>query len=200
MTKTILCFGDSITDANRDKSDPMSLGNGYVMMLSKRFHTHQVINRGISGNRTHDLVSRLFEVTQETPDIISILIGINDVWHKHAWQIETTTDTFKENMITILDHLKASLPKAQLILVSPFILPMGAYLPAMRLELDEEIQILEDLSKRYETPFVPLQSIFYEEMTKTSMASLTLDGVHPTDLGHQVIADHLESVIKDHLD
>ncbi len=197
MTKTILFFGDSITDANRDRNDLLSLGSGYVNMLSHRLEGHKVINLGISGNRTHDLVSRLHEVVHESPDIISILIGINDVWHKHEWQIETNTNEFKCHMTTILDALKASLQKAHVILVSPFILPMGAYLPGMRPDLDEEIRILSDLSTRYQIPFVPLDSVFFEAMRTTPMEALTFDGVHPTELGHKVIADQLEPVIKD---
>ena len=83
----VLFQGDSITDCSRDKNDIPSLGNGYPKIIANIYHTMfpkreiTFVNKGISGNRVRDLLSRYDQdFLAIKPDFISILIGINDVW------------------------------------------------------------------------------------------------------------------------
>ena len=85
----ILFQGDSITDADRDREDPHNLGNGYpkdaARFLKEKFPEidFEFIDLGISGNQTIDLVNRLqSDFIDIQPDIVSILIGVNDTWHR----------------------------------------------------------------------------------------------------------------------
>ena len=86
--KVILFQGDSITDAGRDRANKFGLGKGYPNFVSghlgaKYPYQFQYINRGISGNRVVDLYARIkMDMINLKPDYMSILIGINDVWHE----------------------------------------------------------------------------------------------------------------------
>lgn len=80
---TLLFQGDSVTDCGRSREDTTDLGPGYPRFaaeeLAKRYPNLRVINRGISGNRSGDLVARWEEdCLALKPDLLSILIGIND--------------------------------------------------------------------------------------------------------------------------
>ena len=88
----LLFQGDSITDAGRDKRDFHDLGNGYpkyaaeLLKESNPEINFDFINLGISGNRTGQLFDRLYpDAIALQPDVISILIGINDIWHRGAF-------------------------------------------------------------------------------------------------------------------
>ena len=87
----ILFFGDSITDAGRNREAPESisgLGVGFVRVVADRLigktaNKYEILNRGNSGNRIVDLYSRIkMDCWNYAPDVISILIGVNDVWHE----------------------------------------------------------------------------------------------------------------------
>ena len=87
----ILFQGDSITDAGRDKRNYHDMGKGYpkfaTELIKEAFPStdFEFINMGISGNRTDQLFDRLYpDAIAFEPDVISILIGINDVWHRHG--------------------------------------------------------------------------------------------------------------------
>ena len=111
----ILFQGDSITDAGRDRRNYFHMGSGYpkyAVRYIKEAHPDadiEFINLGISGNRTGQLFDRLYpDAIALQPDIISILIGINDVWHRHDHGMIATTDAQIElNYRTILTELKA---------------------------------------------------------------------------------------------
>ena len=81
----ILFIGDSITDCGRlEENTP--LGNGYVKMFSDIMTVRepekeiQIVNRGISGQTISELKERWHDdVLNNSPDWLSIKIGINDV-------------------------------------------------------------------------------------------------------------------------
>ena len=87
----IVFLGDSITDAGRNATHYMpnfKYGYGYVFLVRAALYKkdplkYNVINVGISGNRIVDLYARIkADVWNHNPDVLSILIGINDVWHE----------------------------------------------------------------------------------------------------------------------
>ena len=112
----ILFQGDSVTDAGRDRSNPQDMGEGYpkyaAAMLQDSFpdETFEFCNLGISGHRTEDLVARLQSDFVDTQaDIVSVLIGINDVWHHYSYGILTTDEAFEANLVTIFTTIKEKL-------------------------------------------------------------------------------------------
>ena len=125
----ILFQGDSITDAGRDKRNYYHLGNGYpkyaAQLIKERNPDTNIefINLGISGNRTDQLFDRLYpDAIALNPDIISILIGINDIWHRYgAGRIMTTDDQLILNYRTILTKLR-EMTNAKILILSPYLL------------------------------------------------------------------------------
>ena len=128
----ILFYGDSITDASRIYDAPInsvaSYGVGYVRavageLLSKYPKKHEIINRGISGNRIVDLYSRIkIDAWNHEPDLISILIGINDIWHELARQNGVELDRFEKVYRMLIEDTLKKLPNVKIILCEPFVL------------------------------------------------------------------------------
>ena len=124
----ILFQGDSVTDAGRDRNNIHDLGGGYpkfaAAMLQDAYPSvdFEFVDLGIGGNRTENLVERLendFIAIQ--PDIVSIMIGINDVWHHYSHNILTTDSDFEKNYRVVLDALKAR-TNAKILIIQPFLL------------------------------------------------------------------------------
>ena len=125
----ILFQGDSITDAGRDRRNYHDLGNGYPKYAAKHIvEMHpdadfEFINFGISGNRTSQLFDRLYSDGIEfQPDVISILIGINDIWHRYSVARVATTDLqIETNYRAILERLKKE-TNAKIVILAPYVL------------------------------------------------------------------------------
>ena len=186
----ILFQGDSVTDAGRDRSDPHDMGNGYPRYASAMIQDSfpdtefEFINLGISGNRTEHLVERLdADFIEIQPDIVSILIGVNDVWHHYAFEyVETTDEQFEANYRKVLDNLK-SRTNARILLIQPFLLETAD--PAKQ-ELSEELArkkaIVKRLADEYADAYLPLDEVLHS-MTEEEPAYYAADGVHPTPDG-----------------
>ena len=125
----ILFQGDSITDAGRDKRNYHDLGLGYPKYAAEGIVAaypeteFEFINFGISGNRTSQLFDRLYaDGIAFQPDIISILIGINDIWHRYGGgKIATTDEQFKLNYRCILERIRKE-TNAKIVILAPFLL------------------------------------------------------------------------------
>ncbi|MGW8483387.1 SGNH/GDSL hydrolase family protein [Microbacterium sp. NPDC055903] len=190
-TRTVLFFGDSITDAGR-RDDPQGLGHGYVRVIAEHFEDVSpgtaVINRGISGNRTGDLIARLEDdVLGEAPDVVSILIGINDVWRRYDRDEATSAEQFEENLRTILTTIRDR-TQAQLVIVEPFLLPVADKLH-YREDLDPKIAVLRRLAAEFDAVFVDLDAPLTASATQSTPETVAPDGVHPSADGHRFIAD-----------
>ena len=193
----LLFQGDSITDCNRNRENPNDLGFGYVQKIQAALPNHVVINRGISGNRTIDLLMRWQTDTIDLkPDILSIFIGINEVWHYHFYQKVLTPSMFEDYYKNLLKQVKYLLPHTQIVLIEPFVLPIGVYQKSWDVELFEEQAIVRKLSHMYNTHYVPLQDILNQKLGQYRMDKIADDGVHPTDLGHDIIKEAILEVIK----
>ena len=181
----ILFQGDSVTDAHRTEG-VHDLGSGYPRLLepilSKDF---ELFNRGISGNRTCDLVDRWQEDCIDLkPDIMSILIGINDTWRKFSANDETTVEAFRNNYEYILKQVKDNF-NTKIIIMEPFVLGHEDW----RDDLNAKIEVVRVMAEKYSDAFVPLDSIINDFANKHGSDLLWEDGVHPKELGFKVIAN-----------
>ncbi len=199
MSKTILFQGDSITDCGRTCSqDPSaSLGMGYPFFISARLQAEHlgdeptVINRGISGNRVVDLYARWkMDTLNLNPDVLSILIGVNDTWHEFSYNNGVEVPRYAEFYRKLLDWTREKLPACALVLCEPFVLETGVVTPAWVNEINERRKVVKDLAEEYRTVFVPFQSVLSAAAAKAGdPAKILGDGVHPTPCGHQLMAD-----------
>ncbi|MBQ2734715.1 MAG: GDSL family lipase [Clostridia bacterium] len=198
----ILFQGDSITDAGRDKRNYHDMGKGYpkfaVEHIVEAFPDteFEFINFGISGNRTDQLFDRLYsDGIAFEPDIISLLIGINDVWHRHgANKIETTDVQIETNYRAILERLKKQ-TNAKIVMLSPFLLDSEEK-EAWRPEVERVITIVRGLADEFADAYVPLNEFFAEALkTQPEPQYYSADGVHPNDNGRAFIGKHYFNAI-----
>ncbi|MBE6628851.1 MAG: GDSL family lipase [Ruminococcaceae bacterium] len=186
--------GDSITDAKRDKRNYHDMGNGYpkyaTALIKEAFPSADIefINQGISGNRTGQLFDRLYpDAIAFEPDVISILIGINDIWHRHgSGKVETTDEQIALNYRTILTRLKAQ-TNAKIVMVAPFLLD-NEEKESWRPEVDRLIGIVRKLADEFADVYIPLDELFAEALkTQPEPQFYSGDGVHPNENGAKFI-------------
>ena len=193
----VLFQGDSITDCGRNREDDQHLGNGYPNMVAARFHALyselnvRFVNKGISGNRTIDLVNRWkADCIDLKPHIVSILIGVNDTWRRFDRNTPTSAETYRENYRRILTDVKENL-NAKIILLEPFLLPVSEEKKTIwREDLDPKIHMARELAREFDAAFIPLDGIFAAAAVKQPLQFWAADGVHPTPAGHALIAHH----------
>ena len=193
----IVFQGDSITDAGRDKRNYHDLGMGYPKFAAENIRADfpdteiEFINFGISGNRTDQLFDRLYpDAIAFDPDIVSILIGINDVWHRHGGtQIATTDAQVATNYRAILERLKNE-THAKIVMLAPFLLDDEAK-ESWRGEVDRIIAIVRELANEFADVYIPLDELFAEALkTQPEPKFYSADGVHPNDNGRAFIGKH----------
>ena len=204
----ILFQGDSITDAGRDHRNYHNLGDGYPKCAAENIRAafpntdFEFINFGISGNRTSQLFDRLYtDGIAFQPDVISILIGINDIWHRYGGsKIATTDDQIALNYRKILERIKNE-TNAKIVILAPFILDAPGK-ESMREDLVKLLSIVRGLAEEFADAYVPLDEKF-DEALKVQPEPLyySADGVHPNDNGRVFIgklyAEAIEPIIKE---
>ena len=183
----ILFQGDSVTCSSRDLDDPRDLGPGYpnfaAAMLMDSFPgvSFDFINRGIGGNRTENLLERIDkDLIEPKPDLVSILIGINDVWHRSydpENPVLTTDGQIEANYRTILERIKKE-TTAKILLIEPYLLyaPDKDY---MRDDVARLQAIVKKLADEYADAFLPLASLFDQALEDVQdPTAYSDDGVH----------------------
>ncbi len=188
----ILFQGDSITDAGRDRNDYHNLGNGYpkyaAEYLKEKYPdiNFEFIDLGISGNQTKDLVARLqSDFIDIQPDIVSILIGINDVWHHAGDKSWIPNNVFEERYRTVLSAIKEK-TNAKVMIMEPFLLPADDK-NFFREDLDPKIQIIRQLAHEYADVFLPTDGLLAYGLNNRDCFDFSGDGVHPNSLGADFI-------------
>jgi lysophospholipase L1-like esterase len=196
----ILFQGDSITDGSRNrKGDYNPLGNSYPMLIAAKYGTLyperklEFFNRGISGNKVPDLLNRWQpDALELQPTVVSILIGVNDIWHPLNGNQEVSVEKFEAGYDQLLAQTRAALPNAKIILLEPFITPGSATSSQWDVwqgHVQKFQAVVAKLGKKHHAPVVPLQRVFDEACRRAPAKYWVFDGVHPTAAGHQLIAD-----------
>ena len=191
----ILFQGDSITDAGRDKRNYHDMGQGYPKFAVENIQNafpdteFEFINFGISGNRTGQLFDRLYtDGIAFQPDIISILIGINDIWHRKH-NIFTTDEQFALNYRTILQLIREK-TNAKIVMMAPFVLDAEDK-DWLRPDLAKILPIVHQLADEFADAYIRLDLLFEEAMkTQPEPLYYSADGVHPNDNGRAFIGKH----------
>jgi lysophospholipase L1-like esterase len=194
--KTIVLFqGDSITDCNRFSLTPY--GDGYVSKVVKALPQLEIINRGISGNRVIDLKERWKEDALDLhPDVLVIMIGVNEVWHYLSYGKEYSDSQYEKDYRLILDELKHINPKLKIVMMQPFLFEVGVVKADWVAPLDRLKVIVKRIAHEKADAYIPLQEILNQATKDYSKEELLPDGVHPSDLGHQLIANEVIKVLQ----
>ena len=192
MKFKLLFQGDSITDAGRSYEDPHLLGEGYVKYAAKYLQEaypqveFEFINLGISGNQTLSLVNRLDrDFIDVQPDIVSILIGINDVWHHAEDRSWIPDEIFEERYRAVLQAIKDK-TNAKIMMLEPFLIPVEDKL-YYREDLYKKIEIERSLAREYADAYVPLDGLLASAYIGNEPTAFAADGVHPTAFGADYI-------------
>lgn len=193
--KRILFQGDSITDAGRDGESSFDMGFGYPTLVSGRIGydnpgEYEFLNRGIGGNRVVDLLARIKrDIINLKPDIMSILIGVNDVWHEIMNKNGVSAERFELIYDMIISDVLRELPNIKIMILEPFVLKnIGEDYDYFHEEVKKRAAAAKRIAEKYNLVFVSLADKF-EEMSKLAPESTwTLEGVHPTSAGHELIA------------
>jgi len=185
----VLFIGDSITDCGRLDGGPDGLGDGYVRLVAGRLPGVTVLNRGVSGDTTADLLARWRpDCLDLRPDVLSLYIGINDTWRAFDSGMPTSTGRFAANYRELLATAATALD-ARIVLVEPFVLPVTPDQDAWYADLDPKIAAIRELAAEYGLPLVPLGDVLRRVAARVGNAALAEDGVHPTPRGHEIIAE-----------
>jgi len=198
---TILFQGDSITDAGRNRgrennaNDSAALGKGYVYIIAAQLLADRssdglnIYNRGNSGNKVFQLADRWDkDCFSLKPDVLSILIGVNDIWHTLNGKYDGTVEKYENDYRALLERTKQKLPKIKLVICEPFVLRCGAVNEKWFPEFDRYRASAKKISQEFNTLFVPFQFMFDKACKETSPAYWAADGVHPTMAGASLMA------------
>jgi len=206
---TILFQGDSITDAGRDKKNEghpnhqAALGRGYPLLAgSGILGSHpdlglRIHNRGISGHKVPDLQNRWQKDTLDlSPAVLSILIGVNDIWHKINGKYEGTVESYKAGYDGLIKETKKALPNTTIVICEPFVLRCGAVKDTWFPEFDEFRAAAKEVAEANGTLWVPFQTMFDEPVAAgTKPEYWAHDGVHPSFAGHSLMAQTWRDVV-----
>ena len=201
----ILFYGDSVTDAGRNREEltkQSALGYGYVRCIADRLsddgpERHSVVNMGLSGNRIVDLYARIkWAVWNREPDLISILIGINDIWHEITAENGVDIERYEKVYRMLIEDTKKRLPNAKIVLCEPFVEEGTDTCPTDekpdRFKRFQEIYdyaaVVKKLAQEYGLYFLPLQKAFDDAVERLGVEYYIPDGVHPNVGGSALIA------------
>lgn len=180
-TKSILCFGDSIT-AGYGLDDT---NDAYPALLQQKIDSlnlnYEVINSGLSGETTAGGRSRIDWILNQDIDIFILELGAND-----GLRGVPLTET-RTNLQAIIDRVKEASPQTKIILA-------GMQLPPnMGQDYTSEFRALyTDIAEENELAFIPFILKDVGGIAKLNQS----DGIHPTAEGHKIIANTVWEVLK----
>ena len=178
------------------------MGNGYANLVKASLgsacpNAYEFINRGLSGNRIVDVYARIkADFINLNPDYASIYVGVNDTWHEISRKNGVDTDKFEKIYTMLVDEVKAACPAIRLIIMAPFVLEGAATCDTeqcpdrfyrFKTDVAEKAEACKRIAAKYNLPLVELQPAFEQACQKASAEYWTIDGVHPTICGHEII-------------
>lgn len=201
-TRSVILFqGDSITDAGRRRNEPggnqpQGLGSGYVNLAASDLLSSEpgrewiCYNRGVGGDRVSDLAARWDDdCLSLEPDVLSILVGVNDFWYAEAGTYEQSAKQYEQQYRVLLDRTYEALPDVTLLLGEPFAVPGGAAVDDdWNLHFDRYRRAARRVADDYGATWIPYQSVFDAALQEASVSHWAPDGVHPTPAGHYRMA------------
>tara|TARA_R110002073_G_scaffold134763_1_gene282542 strand:- start:2556 stop:3386 length:831 start_codon:yes stop_codon:yes gene_type:complete len=205
---TVLFQGDSITDAGRSRktadiaNDQQALGRGYAWLAAAGLLVQhgaageadskpglRVFNRGISGHKVVQLDKRWQrDCVDLKPDVLSILIGVNDIWHTKNGKFKSTPAIYERDFDALLERTRNELPNVRLVVCEPFVLRCGAIDESWFPEFDEYRAAARRLAGKHHATFVAFQSMFDKAATIAPPEHWAGDGVHPSEAGKAMMA------------
>lgn len=196
--------GDSITDAGRDRDNIASFGVGYPNLVASELMCKypgkfEFINEGVSGDRIVDLYARIKQdLINHKPDCLSILIGVNDVWHELNEQNGVAAPKFEKIYSMLIEEVKEAIPNIKIFILEPFVLKgcgTERYFDEFLADVKLHAQAAKNVAEKYDLIFIPLQEKFDEVSKLMPPTYWAADGVHPTAAGHALIKNELVKVI-----
>ena len=205
---TVLFQGDSITDCQREKkrktaNDGRAMGRGYPLLIGSELLRDypaldlKCFNRGVSGNRVPSLQQRWRkDCIDLKPQVLSILVGVNDIWHKMNGKYDGTTETYRVGFTKLLADTKRQLPECKIVICEPFALRVGSVKDSWYPEFDDRRRVAREVCDEAGALWVPFQSMFDEAVEAGTSAKYWLgDGVHPTMAGHALMTETWKKVV-----
>lgn len=182
-----VALGDSLTaGVGVDKYE-----DSFPYLLAEQFKTSQqsivLRNRAILGEKTSTLIKDLLPlVIKDKPDLLTLLIGVNDIHGNISAKI------FQKNYEEILNRLTTETSAKIYVINLPYIGDDSLLLPPYNYLLDERTkefnQIIKNLSLKYSVAYVdlytPTVSLF-----KKSGDIYSADSFHPSALGYKLWAN-----------
>jgi lysophospholipase L1-like esterase len=197
----IVCLGDSLTDCGRLFSY-QPLGNGYVSILHDRLAdrkiAHTIHNCGVDGFT----VARLLQNTDSRylplhPDVITILIGINDIglmMDSSHEKIHSLMQKFFQTYDELLTALETQ--TRQIVLMEPFVFPVPQQLVTWFPYVQTMADGISALARQHGLTYLPLWQKLLEEGSLHGYETVTPDGIHLTAHGHILLANALDKVLE----
>lgn len=200
----ILFLGDSITDVkfNRGRMFSIKGNNIYALQLKKRFKKYSkntdILIKGIASNRTYHVYDRLTtDCINLKPDVLIMLIGVNDAWENYVPEdYPLLLRPMEPHIREIYRRIKTELPDTQILYLMPFMIDAVEEKLPFHSKLDEFREILKTVAIENGAAVLDLQAVFNEAQKTIEPKKLAIDGIHPTNLGHKIIADAIEKVIE----
>lgn len=195
----LLFYGDSITDAVRERESGIDLGDGFVRMIAAYLQYTRpdmfikIFNRGIAGDSIHDLTARMEEdCLKLRPDVVSILVGVNDATYRawlHRDPAPLTAEDFEQHCRILIEGMRRENPKVQIVLSTPYLCETTCEHRINKRRLEEYIPVITRLAEEYDCALIPLHAIMDREKEEGRTAVWLEDGVHPTPAGALFLAD-----------
>ncbi len=200
----VLFIGDSISDPkfNFRMMREIKGRNIYALQLKKKLKAYskdiKVEIKGIASNRTYHVYDRLTkDCINLKPDVIIMLIGVNDAWENYVPEkYPPLLRPMEPHIREIYRRFKAELPETQILYLMPFMIDAVEEKFTFHKTLDEFRGVLKNVALENGAKVLDLQEVFYEAQKTIEPKKLAIDGIHPTNLGHKVMADAIEKMLE----
>ena len=193
----VLFIGDSITDPkfNFRMMSTIKGRNIYALQVKKRLKAYskdiKVDIKGIASNRTYHVYDRLTkDCINLKPDVVIMLIGVNDAWENYVPQdYPPLLRPMEPHICEIYRRLRTELPDTQILYLMPFMIDAVEEKLPYHKTLDQFREVLKNVALQNGATVLDMQEVYYEAQKTIEPKKLAIDGIHPTNLGHKIMAD-----------